>query len=185
MRREIWVLIVVVVLVAAAAFFVRPKAQAQPLLEKRVIRTRVVDMNVAFEERDYWTDYGAIGDREAFSEALVSNFTATFSDYGLQVLEPEVTFDDLNGTTTFRCVIKGAVTKVGDKYYARFEWLLRPLGLDFIDDHFEESEYGLSWEGYAKGVWTEITCEFPYTGMVYEAWGEPVGHCHAHVWWKS
>ena len=184
MKWKALVLVVVAALIVAALLF-WPQGKAMPQLERRMITARVVGLRVIFEERDYWKYYVAIGDREAFSEALVSNFTATFSDFGVRVQEPEVIFDDVNGTTTFRCVIEGAVTKVGDKYYARFEWLLRPLGLDFIDDHFEESEIGLSWEGYAKGVWTEITCEFPYTGMVYEAWGQPVGHCHAHVWWKS
>ena len=70
------------------------------------------------------------------------------------------------------------------EYYARFEWLLRLLGLDFIDDDFKESANGLSWEGLVKGVPTTVTVEVPVIdSSVYRAWEHPIGHCHAHAWW--
>lgn len=72
----------------------------------------------------------------------------------------------------------------GDEH-ATFFWLLRPLGLDFIDNDFQESEKGLFWEGFVNGVPTTVTIQLPTVdGFVYEAWAHPIGHCHAHVWWE-
>ena len=71
------------------------------------------------------------------------------------------------------------------KYSATFFWLLRPLGLDFIDSDFEESEKGLFWEGLVNGIPTSVSVDLPAIDRsVYEAWQHPVGHCHAHVWWE-
>ena len=47
--------------------------------------------------------------------------------------------------------------------------------LDFIDDDFQESETGLSWDGCINNVPTTITLKFPRS----------IGHCHAHVWWSE
>ncbi|WP_169696934.1 hypothetical protein [Staphylothermus marinus] len=42
---------------------------------------------------------------------------------------------------------------------------------------------GLYWEGEINGIYIVIDASFPNVGEIYEAWGEPVGYCHAHVWW--
>jgi len=29
----------------------------------------------------------------------------------------------------------------------------------------------------------EVICEFLSQDVPYAAWGDPIGHCHGHVWW--
>jgi PGF-CTERM protein len=55
--------------------------------------------------------------------------------------------------------------------------------LSFINNKFEESKEGLSWDGEVDGIPTSITIKLPPQESVYEAWEQPVGHCHGHVWW--
>jgi len=96
-------------------------------------------------------------------------YNASASDYSFS-------FDTATRSTVARCDIHDAITLSGeDKYRARFEWLLKPLGLDFINDNFKESERGLSWEGSIQGIPTSIILSFPAS----------ISHCHAHVWWST
>jgi hypothetical protein len=93
-------------------------------------------------------------------------------------------FDSANRAIICRCDVHGAISQTDDTYRATFFWLLRPLDLDFIDDDFEESEKGLFWQGLVNGVPTTVNVTLPTVdSLVYGAWGNPVGHCHAHVWW--
>jgi len=55
--------------------------------------------------------------------------------------------------------------------------------LSFINDKFEETKGGLSWDGEVAGIPTSITIKLPLQEYVYAAWEQPVGHCHGHVWW--
>ncbi len=96
----------------------------------------------------------------------------------------DVEFDETKRTTVLKCDVHGAITKSGDSYRATFLWLLRPLGLDFIDDDFEESKGGLSWDGEVDGAPTSIIIKLTPQEVVYAAWEQPVGHCHGHVWWS-
>jgi len=63
-----------------------------------------------------------------------------------------------------------AYTKFDHHY--DFDWFLEPLGLDFLDDHFERSGSQLSWEGSLEGVKMTILLKFPFE----------INNCHAHVW---
>ncbi len=57
------------------------------------------------------------------------------------------------------------------------------MKLSFINNNFEETKEGLSWDGEVDGILTSITVKLPLQESVYEAWQHPVGHCHGHVWW--
>lgn len=154
---------------------------------KRIIRTRVEGLLVRYRESMTFPskDFQAIMEnQEEFKSIIMSRFRARISAYGVKATNTSVAFIPENDSVVLTCMISGSITKTGNKYYATFEWLIRPLGLDFIDDHFKETVKGLSWEGYVEGVSTIIDAEFPYTGQAYKAWGEPTGHCHAHVWWE-
>lgn len=95
-------------------------------------------------------------------------------------------FDRASRSTVSRCDVRGAITKSGNEYRATFFWLLTPLGLDFIDDDFQESKEGLFWQGSIKGIPTTVTVKLPVIDeREYEAWEHQVGHCHAHVWWSE
>jgi hypothetical protein len=107
------------------------------------------------------------------------------SRYNVHGTDYEMEFDEAKESTILRCEIRDAVSKSGNRYTARFQWLLEPLGLDFIDDHFKEHKDGLSWEGKVNGVPTTIIIKAPPRETPYKAWHYPNGHCHAHLWWSE
>lgn len=80
-----------------------------------------------------------------------------------------------------KCYIDGAISKSDDGYRGRFGWLLEPLGLDFINDNFQESKTGLCSEGTINSIPINVKVECPPQDCVYEAWQYPVGHCHHHI----
>jgi len=96
-------------------------------------------------------------------------------------------FNETNHSTVTECHVYGKISKSGDEYVAYFSWFLDPLTLDFIDDNFEESKTGLSWEGNINGVPTSIKIECPPQDSVYGLgpYGVGVGHCHAYIWWLA
>lgn len=118
--------------------------------------------------------------KEDFEQGLAqSDRPVSASDYSFP-------FDSVTQSTTIQCDVHGAISKEGNSYRATFFWLLKPLGLDFIDDNFSESEKGFSWEGSINGVATTIGIRLPTIDhQIYEAWASPIGHCHAHAWWST
>jgi hypothetical protein len=79
-------------------------------------------------------------------------------------------FDEKREMTILKCDVHG---KFSGSWYD-FHWLLNPLGLDFIDNHFAKSEKELFWQGIIDGIITTIVLRFPFS----------IDHCHAHVWQK-
>jgi len=103
-------------------------------------------------------------EEEKFGSDQIEEFEATYEvdagNFDIEVNKEEK-------STILRCDIYVGV----DTWYD-FHWFLEPLGLDFIDDHFERLERELSWEGHLEGVKTSILLEFPFK----------ISNCHAHVW---
>lgn len=64
-----------------------------------------------------------------------------------------------------------AVSKTEDRYYTAFEWLIRPLGLDFVDDHFRETREGLFWEGQVNDIPAVIEAKFPVHWFALQSLG--------------
>jgi hypothetical protein len=158
---------------------------------KSIVRVETEGLVLHYQNESYWEEgqYPVILQNKAkFSSGLIAKFVEDVSRHGEKcedVANANVEFNEERKSTVLRCDIEGAVSKSENKYNATFFWLLRPLGLDFIDDHFEESKRGLFWQGSANGVPTTITVELPtIDGFAYKAWEYPVGHCHAHVWWE-
>jgi hypothetical protein len=154
---------------------------------KNVIQTDVQDTTVHYLRESFWSDndFAAIVEnKDEFTSCLIEEFTNIVSSYRKEAVNPEVTLNSQRKSVVLNCRVTGAISKTGNRYYATFEWLIRPLGLDFIDNNFIETEEGLFWEGDIDGTPTVIEARFPYTGSSYEAWSHPTGHCHAHVWWE-
>ncbi len=154
---------------------------------KSTIKTEVQGATVYYREESFWTEEDflrILENKDEFSFNCIDKFVSSVSTYGKEAVNLRVEFNSEENSTILTDEVYGAISKTGNRYYATFEWLIRPMELDFIDDHFEETEQGLSWEGKINGVPTEIICEFPYTGSPYKAWAHPTGHCHAHVWWE-
>ena len=144
---------------------------------------------VHYQKQSFWTEseFSAIPqNKDEFKNAVIQDFNDKLSGYdegGEYAVNADVVFDEERGATVLKCDVHDAITKSDDSYRATFIWLLRPLGLDFIDNKFEETKEGLFWEGKVEGIPTSITIELPLQESVYKAWKHPVGHCHGHVWW--
>ena len=157
---------------------------------KKIIKVRAEETVLRYQDESFWgeDEFSTIlRNKGEFSSKLVDKFIEDVSERGErneQAVNASVEFNESKRSTTLRCDIYNAISKSGDSYHATFFWLLRPLELDFLDDHFGESEEGLFWEGIVCGIPTTITIELPVIDdLVYKAWASPVGHCHAHAWW--
>lgn len=119
-----------------------------------------------FEEKKWAEDEFSrlIQEEDKFSSNQIEEFNATYranaGNFGVEI-------DKKEKSTILKCEV---YTKP-DTYYD-FHWFLKPLGLDFIDDHFERSGRELSWKGSLDGVKTSILLKFPFK----------ISNCHAHVW---
>lgn len=155
---------------------------------RRDIEVETEGMVLHYQEELFWGE-GIFSDimenQDEFVSGLIENFIENLSAYNRHAGNITVEFDEARRSIILRCDIHDAISKSGNRYTATFFWLLKPLGLDFIDSNFKESKEGLSWEGVVRGIPTTITLEFPPRDSVYAAWHHPNGHCHAHVWWET
>ena len=97
-------------------------------------------------------------------------FKKILKRYNRQIVNPDMEFDETRKSIVFICDITGA--KEGNWF--DFDWFLRPLDLDFLDNHFERREKELFWEGRVDGKMTRISIKFPFS----------ISNCHEHVWAK-
>ncbi len=161
-----------------------PLKALRPL--KRVVSIKVEGTVAHFVDESFWDEaqFSAIMMRKAeFKSNRIERLRKVLSKYGVKGTDYTIEFDEAGRTTSLKCDVSGAISKKGNSYYGRFGWLIRPFGLDFIDNHFKESREGLSWQGVIDSIPTSIACEFPSQNVPYAAWGHRIGHCHAHVWW--
>ena len=136
---------------------------------------------VIYQCQRFWTE-------EQFSALSDANLTELFNQtYAVDAGNFNFSFNETSHSTVTECYVYGKISRSGDEYVAYFSWFLDPLTLDFIDDNFEESKTGLSWEGNINGVPTSIKIECPPQDSVYGLgpYGVGVGHCHAHIWWPA
>jgi hypothetical protein len=118
-------------------------------------------------EQKKWTEdkfTRLIEEEEKFGSDQIEKFKAT---YGVDAGNFDVEINKKEKSTILKCDIYVEL----DTWYD-FQWFLRPLGLDFMDDHFERLERELSWEGSLNEVKTTILLKFAFK----------IDNCHAHVW---
>jgi hypothetical protein len=156
---------------------------------KRVIEVEADGLTCHYLCQSFWTEeaFSAhLADQAQFEADFKQDFDQSLAQRNVSASDYSFSFDSATRSTVARCDISDAITLSGDEYRARFEWLLTPLGLDYIDDNFQESETGLSWQGAINGMPATVTVKLPtIDNIVYEAWAEPIGHCHAHAWWTT
>jgi len=145
-----------------------PTIEINESIAERIIRIDAEGDILHYKETLLW-------DEEKFLEILeekssfYNNHIAEFKKtYEVNADNFEIKFIQDRNSTILRCDIYG---KFNEKWYD-FHWFLNPLGLDFLDSPFEESETNLSWEGIIEETQTSIILEFPFT----------IDNCHAHVW---
>ena len=158
------------------------------LLENN-ITVEVEGTIIHYQKQSFWneSEFSAIlENKEEFKNAVIQDFDEKmYHERGEYAVGADVEFDETKKATVLKCDVHGAITKSDDSYRATFLWLLRPLGLSFIRNKFEESKEGLSWEGEVDGIPTNIIVKLPPQESVYAAWERlpSPGHCHGHVWW--
>jgi hypothetical protein len=134
----------------------------------RSIEMEAEEAVLHYQENLFWSENQfseIMGGQDGFRSAQIDQFKST---YGKQAINARVEFDETKNLTILTCDVHG--TKMDNTF--DFHWFLNPLGLDFIDNHFQKSENELSWEGAIDGIATTIVLRFPFT----------INHCHAHVW---
>ena len=156
---------------------------------KRVIEVEAEGLTCHYLCQSFWAEeaFSAhLANQAQFKADFKQDFEQGLAQWNVSASDYSFSFDSATRSTIALCDIPDAITLSGDEYRARFEWLLTPLGLDFIDDNFHEFETGLSWQGSINGMPTTVTVKLPtIDNIVYEAWAEPIGHCHAHAWWTT
>ncbi len=156
--------------------------------KRTVIEVEAEGIILHFRNESFWGEdqFSKILERkEEFKKELIEQFNQSLLEYGERnehAIKAEIKFDEAKRSTIFECDVVGAVSKSGNSYHATFRWLLGPLNLDFIDGNFQHTKNGLLWEGSISGVPTKVILIFP---VAVPAWGQPNGHCHAHVWWQA
>lgn len=154
---------------------------------KSIIKVEAEGTVLHLRNESFWVEdqfLSILEHKAEFKICLIEQLNESLSTYGERgeyAMDVNIEFDEVRKTTVLECNVLGAVSKSGSKYHATFRWLLGTLKLDFIDDDFEHIEKGLHWKGLISGVPTTVILKFPVS---VPAWGQPNGHCHAHVWWE-
>ena len=158
------------------------------ILVRRSVEARVEDVTIYYREELFWSEYhfSEITENQAeFSSFLIEKFEEDLSERGEggeNEIQADVKFNETLRSTILTCEVHGAISRSDGSYHATFFWLLRPLGLDFIDSRFEYPERSLYWEGEVEGIPTRVAVRLPVS---VTEWGHPNGHCHAHAWWEE
>ena len=142
-----------------------------PDMIKRVIKIEAEGGVLSYQEKSFWDEdrfNEILSSKEKFETKEIDSFKRDVKRYARFIVNPEIKFDESKRSTLLICDVKGA--KEGSWY--DFDWFLRPLGLDFLDSHFERKDMKLYWEGQVRGAKTTISIKFPF----------PISNCHEHVW---
>ncbi|MCK4732883.1 MAG: hypothetical protein KAT65_10550 [Methanophagales archaeon] len=128
-----------------------------------VIEMECAEGIVNYKETSLWNKRVENG---KFKEEQIEKFKDSIRKYNVKAKDCLV---ELKGSSAIlSCAVYGSFQHT--RY--DFDWFLRPLNLDFLDNHFERKEKELYWEGKVAKVKTIISIKFPY----------PISNCHEHVW---
>ena len=179
MKRRYLIVIVASLLVLFGCVHQEVKPPQAGEEAKRVIEVGVSGQKLLYQCQSFWSG-------EKFLEISQDDLKVRFKErYSVDAKEFAFSFEPSNHSTVTKCHIHGAIARSGNRYTADLVWLLRPCRLDFINDSFTKSKTGLSWQGIINGIPMSINVSCPPQDCIYEAWQEPVGHCHGHMWWAA
>ncbi len=157
----------------------------KPPVERKVI-AEVKDSTISYREAIVYEKgvFRTIVDSWRETSSNISNDVVNRYGRNIRIVDVKCHYMEVNDTVTVEFTVLDKVwTTSGGGRYADFLWLLTPLNLDFINNHFEETNKGLFWEGMIDGVRTSVEVLLPPQPVPYRAWQQPIGHCHGHVWW--
>jgi len=152
---------------------------------KRVIETKIKDDRIVCTMIIYYSkeSFNSILDNWNEYYSLITKNISKFKEASTSIKDLNIRYQSSSSSVLIYFIVDGAVSKYNGRCTATYLWLLRPLGLDFIEDHFNEYNDRLTWTGMINGVNYNITILLPRQDVPYIAWGKSVGHCHGHVWW--
>ncbi len=194
---KVWLLVVILVSLLFALSYLYMSRREVGKEEKVTIHpTKGASLKIIINVRDAMGHYlqvrkwdgkdfkRILGNEESFKKEIVEKFKKIHGSYGISIENCTASINEGEMISVLECDIKGFICRSGNSYTAEFEWLLGPLGLDFLDNKFGESKDSLYWNGTINGTAVSILVKLPPMNKPYAAWGQPNGHCHAHVWWK-
>lgn len=161
----------------------------KPVLKRKYIELGVADSTISYLERDYYYVRNLLQPK-----SLCKMLTYNLTEKVKRMYLTGVNYGNLstlcvsgNGSLVVAVSFQvyGKVWVSDGEVYADFLWFLTPNNLDFIESKFNETTSGLTWQGVINGINTYINVRLPHQPFPYKAWGEPVGHCHGHVWWPK
>lgn len=149
------------------------------------VEVRAADRTLHYAEKRMWREdrfQNMLEDKAQSKTSLIKQFGRK---YEVNAENFEVYFEEEDRITVLTCSVPDKISESGNRYTATFLWFLNPQELDFIENDFVETRTDLSWRGKINGTRTIITIDLPPQDSIYNDWGEPVGHCHGHVWWPT
>jgi len=154
---------------------------------KEVIITRISGTKILCNIKIYYQGkvFKEMINKWSYYRNALIKFLSVFRGYGIKLSNITIKYNENRYYIELNFTVYGAINIYENRYEADFLWLLNPLGLDFIDNHFKEYNDRLTWNGYINSTLYYITILLPRQERPYSAWGEPVGHCHGHVWWPQ
>ncbi len=126
--------------------------------------------------------FNYVRDRWDICYSNITKYIKLLETHGAHIVDLNVIRYDENTSIIIRFKVDNRVWS-DDRVTADFLWFLNTWGLDFIDDKFNETNWGLEWTGVLNGIRTRIIVRVPEQLTPYKAWNTPYGHCHGHVWW--
>ncbi len=154
--------------------------------EKRVIVLSVEGSNITYVQTDIFNEsaYNYITAHwSPYVKNVEHNLDRMYISRGAEITSLSIGHTE-NRTIKIQFVVDNKVTG-NDEITADFLWFLNAWNLDFINNHFNETNHGLTWSGILKKTPTTIIVNVPTQPTPYKAWGSPYGHCHGHIWWPK
>ncbi len=146
---------------------------SKPLVKPEVnITVSVVDCNYTLYK------FRCVGVSGSSILGLIRNSSR---EYGVRI--ENLSCREYNGVLEVVFASKAPVWVSDGECYLDASWILSIYSLDLIENGFRETNHSLSWSGVVNNTLVNIEFILPAQNKSYAAWGYPVGHCHAHIWW--
>jgi len=169
----LWLLMVVLLAGCVGA----PVPAEVPGETKQVIEVEAEGLTLHYLRQSFWTEeeFSAhLANQAQFKADFKEHFEGRLAKERVSASDYSFSFDSATKSTVIRCDIHDAVSRTGNRYTARFEWLELHTGFDLLN--FDKiSKDTLKAETEINGTAITLTLLFP----------APTGNCHWHVWWSD
>ncbi len=165
---------------------VAPSTFGNLIPEKRVIVLSVEGSNITYVQTDTFNKSAynyILAHWDSYIENVKDDMDKMYASRGAEITSLSIGHPE-NRIIKIKFVVDNRVTG-NDEITADFLWFLNAWNLDFINNHFNETNHGLTWSGTLDSVSTTIIVNVPPQPTPYKAWGSPYGHCHGHIWWPK